>query len=39
MKYNFDITLQSNCQYRSRNAENIPHINVKNQFFKNSKND
>ena len=35
-KYLFDIVPQSNCQYRSRNAQNIPHINVKHQFFKNS---
>lgn len=26
----------SNCQYRTRNEHNIPHINVKHQFFKNS---
>ena len=32
----FDIIPQSNCQYRTRNAQNIPHINVKHQFFKNS---
>ena len=35
-KYLFDIIPQSNCQYRTRNAQNIPHINVKHQFFKNS---
>ena len=27
---------QSNCQCRTRNAHNIPHINVKHQIFKNS---
>ena len=32
-KYLFDIIPQSNCQYRTRNAHNIPHINVKHQFF------
>ena len=36
MKYLFDIIPQSNCQYRTRNAHNIPHIHVKHQFFKNS---
>ena len=35
-KYLSDIIPQSNCQYRTRNAHNIPHINVKHQFFKNS---
>ena len=35
-KYLFDIIPQSNCQYRTRNAQNICHINVKHQFFKNS---
>ena len=35
-KYLFDIIPQSNCQNRTRNAQNIPHINVKHQFFKNS---
>ena len=35
-KYLFDIIPQSNCQYRTRNAQNIPHINVKHQSFKNS---
>ena len=35
-KYLFDIIPQSNCPYRTRNALNIPHINVKHQFFKNS---
>ena len=34
-KYLFDIIPQSNCPYRTRNALNIPHINVKHQFFKN----
>ena len=28
-KYFFDIIPQSNCPYRTRNAQNIPHINVK----------
>ena len=28
-KYLFDIIPQSNCQCRTRNAHNIPHINVK----------
>ena len=32
----FDIIPQSNCQYRTRNAQNIPHIHVKHQFLKNS---
>ena len=36
LKYLFDIIPQSNCQYRTRNAQSIPHINVKHQFFKNS---
>ena len=27
---------QSNYQYRTKNAQNIPHNNVKHQFFKNS---
>ena len=31
-KYLFDVIPQSNCPYRT----NIPHINVKHQFFKNS---
>ena len=35
-KYLFDIIPQSNGQYRTRNAQNIPHINMKHQFFKNS---
>ena len=35
-KYLFDMIPQSNCPYRTRNALNIPHINVKHQFFKNS---
>ena len=35
-KYLFDIIPQSHCQYRTRNAHNIPHINMKHQFFKNS---
>ena len=35
-KYLFDIIPQSNCPYRTRNSLNIPHINVKHQFFKNS---
>ena len=35
-KYLFDKISQSNCQYRTRNAQNIPDINVKHQFFKNS---
>ena len=35
-KYLFDIISQSNCQYRTRNAQNISHINVKHQFFKKS---
>ena len=35
-KYLFDIIPQSNCPYRTRNALNTPHINVKHQFFKNS---
>ena len=35
-KYLFDIIPQSNCQYRTRNAQNILYINVKHQFFKNS---
>ena len=35
-KHLFDIIPQSNCQYRTRNAQNIPHINVKHQLFKNS---
>ena len=35
-KYLFDIIPQLNCQYRTRNAHNISHINVKHQFFKNS---
>ena len=34
-KYLFDIIPQSNCQYRTRNPQNIPHVNVKHQFFKN----
>ena len=34
-KYLFDIIPRSNCPYRTRNALNIPHINVKHQFFKN----
>ena len=33
-KYLFDITTQSNCPYRTRNALNIHHINA--EFFKNS---
>ena len=32
----FDIFPQLDCQYRTINAQNIPHINVKCQFFKNS---
>ena len=35
-KYLFDIIPQSNCQYRTRNAQNILHINVKHRVFKNS---
>ena len=35
-KYLFDIIPQSNCPYRTRNVQNIPHINVKHQFFKNT---
>ena len=35
-KYLFDIIPQSNCQYRTRNVHTIPHINVKQQFFKNT---
>ena len=35
-KYHFDIIPQSNCHCRTRNAHNIPHINVKHQIFKNS---
>ena len=35
-KYLFDIISQSNCRYRTRYAHNIPHNNVKHQFFKNS---
>ena len=35
-KYLFDIIPQSNCQYRTRNAHTISHINVKQQFFKNT---
>ena len=35
-KYLLDTIPQSICQYRTRNAHNIPHINVKHQFFKNS---
>ena len=35
-KYLFDIIPQSSCQCRTRNAHNIPHINVKHQIFKNS---
>ena len=35
-KHLFDIIPQSNCSYRTRNALIIPHINVKQQFFKNS---
>ena len=35
-KYLFDINPQSNCQYRTRSAQNTPHINVKHQFFKKS---
>ena len=31
-----DIILQSSCQYITRNAHNIPHVNVKHKFFKNS---
>ena len=31
-----DIIPQSNCQYRTRIAHNIPHIIMKHQFFKNS---
>ena len=34
-KHLSDIIPQSNCQYRTRNAQNTPHINVKHQFFKN----
>ena len=30
-KYLLDIIPQSICQYRTRNAHNIPHINVKHQ--------
>ena len=36
LKYLFDIIPQSYCQYRTRNPQNIPHINMKHQFFKNS---
>ena len=32
-KYLFDIIPQLNCQYRTRNALDIPHINLKHQFF------
>ena len=32
----FDIIPQSNCQFRTRNAQNILHINVKHQFLKKS---
>ena len=35
-KYILDIISQTSCQYRTRNAHNIPHINVKHQLFKNS---
>ena len=35
-KYLFDIIPQSNCQCRTRNSQDIPHINVKHQLFKNS---
>ena len=35
-KYLFDIIPRSNCQYRTINARNIPHISVKHQLFKNS---
>ena len=35
-KYLFETIPQSNCQYRTRNVQNILHINVKQQFFKNS---
>ena len=33
LKYLFNIIPQTNCQYRSRNAQNIPHVNVKHQSF------
>ena len=36
LKNLFDIIPQSNCQYRTRNAQNIPHMNVKHQFYKNT---
>ena len=35
-KYLFNKIPQLNGQYRTRNAHNIPHMNVKHQFFKNS---
>ena len=35
-QFTFDIIPQSNCQYRTRNAYNIPHINKKHEFFKSS---
>ena len=35
-KHLFDIIPQSNCQYRTRNAQNIHHINMKHHFLKNS---
>ena len=35
-KYLFETIPQSNCQYRTSNVQNILHINVKQQFFKNS---
>ena len=33
-KYLFDVIPRSHFQYRTRNAHNTPHINVKHQFFK-----
>ena len=35
-KHLSDIIPQSNCQYRTRNAQNIHHINMKHHFLKNS---
>ena len=36
LKYLSDVILQSNSQYKTRDAHIIPQINVKYQFFKNS---
>ena len=33
-KYLFDIIPQLNCLYKTRNAHNIPQINIKHQLFK-----